>query len=148
MSSLRVYRNIPTEWFFSSISRHPIQYHNANAGVNPWRKVLLIYVFPVLIFSLITNAPKFMETRPKYTVVGTSVYNDSELGEIVVSFLSFFKCCCILWLSGSNSIPNSWLHIKTKFASNKIQIGKFNLSIILVSGHPVVQSAYTVGTFM
>ena len=44
-----------------------------------------MYVFPVLTFSFITNAPKFMETRPKYTVASTNVYNDSELGAIVVS---------------------------------------------------------------
>ena len=64
-------------------SRHPIQYHNANAGVNTWRKVVLMYVCPVLLFSLVTNAPKFMETRPKYVVAGTSAYNDSELGQEV-----------------------------------------------------------------
>ena len=45
--------------------RHPIHYHNVNAGVNPWRKVLVSYVFPVVAVSFAINLPKFLELEVK-----------------------------------------------------------------------------------
>ncbi len=48
------------------LSRHPIQYHNANAGVNPWQKTLRCYVLPVIILSLFFEFPRFMEFEVRY----------------------------------------------------------------------------------
>ena len=44
-------------------SRHPIQYHNATAGENPWRRATAVYVVPAVLLSLAVNAPKFMELK-------------------------------------------------------------------------------------
>ncbi len=42
-------------------NRHPIQYHNATAGENPWRKATAMYVLPAVLLSFVVNAPKFFE---------------------------------------------------------------------------------------
>jgi hypothetical protein len=41
----------------------PVEYHNKCKGVNPWRRVVLSYVMPVIIFSAFFNIPKFFEVK-------------------------------------------------------------------------------------
>ena len=44
----------------------PVEYHNKCKGVNPWRRVVLSYVMPVVIFSVLFNIPKFFESSIEY----------------------------------------------------------------------------------
>ncbi|TRY73628.1 hypothetical protein TCAL_03327 [Tigriopus californicus] len=55
--------------------RHPIQYHNANAGTNPWKKAFTNYLGPVIGFSVITNLPKFLEFEALYQENIHDTYN-------------------------------------------------------------------------
>ena len=48
---------------FLAVSK-PIEYHNATLGINPWRRVMN-YIFPVIVFSIIFNIPKFFEAEVK-----------------------------------------------------------------------------------
>ena len=41
----------------------PVEYHNACIGVNPWKRVLVSYLLPVVIFSTLFNIPKFLEVE-------------------------------------------------------------------------------------
>jgi len=41
----------------------PVEYHNNNRGVNPWHKVTISYILPVVLFSLLFNIPKFFEIQ-------------------------------------------------------------------------------------
>jgi hypothetical protein len=41
----------------------PVEYHNKCKGVNPWHRVVLSYVMPVIIFSVVFNIPKFFEVK-------------------------------------------------------------------------------------
>ena len=41
----------------------PIEYHNTvNSSPNPWRRVTLEYIIPVVLGSIVFNLPKFFET--------------------------------------------------------------------------------------
>ena len=43
----------------------PVEYHNKIKGVNPWQRVIISYVLPVLLFSLLFNIPKCFEIQFK-----------------------------------------------------------------------------------
>ena len=54
----------------------PVEYHNKCKGVNPWRRVVLSYVMPVVIFSVIFNIPKFFEV--KFVVVPVDIESENR----------------------------------------------------------------------
>ena len=41
----------------------PVEYHNQCVGVNPWKRVLISYLLPVVVFSTLFNIPKFLEVE-------------------------------------------------------------------------------------
>ena len=41
----------------------PVEYYNNTRGVNPWKKMGLGYLIPVMFFSLLFNVPKLFEIR-------------------------------------------------------------------------------------
>ena len=48
----------------------PVEYYNAvNSNSRPWCTVVLFYVTPVVIVSILFNAPKFFETQFIDTVI-------------------------------------------------------------------------------
>ena len=44
--------------------RHPVQYHNANAGRNTATQAMLWYIVPSVLLSILVCVPKFLEIRP------------------------------------------------------------------------------------
>ena len=41
----------------------PVEYHIKTKGINPWTRVILYYVLPVIIFSALLNIPKWFEIK-------------------------------------------------------------------------------------
>ena len=63
----------------------PIEYRNKTIGVNPWERVVLYYVLPVIIFSTLINIPKWFEIQ--LGVYSQSIYiNDSVNGSINLTY--------------------------------------------------------------
>ncbi len=66
-------------FFYCRAVWRPVEYHNQCKGVNPWKRVVLSYLVPVIVFSTIFNIPKFLEVemtvRPDWELVKTLVYN-------------------------------------------------------------------------
>ncbi len=69
---------------FFAVRRHPIQYHNANSGANPWRKVLTNYLVPAVAISVVTNIPKFMEIKLDRSTVTESYFDEASQQHIEV----------------------------------------------------------------
>ena len=64
--------------------RHPIQYHNPTAGINPWKKVLFNYFLPVSLLAVVTNLSKFLELETRYHEVTRRVVGpDGEAEKLV-----------------------------------------------------------------
>ena len=63
----------------------PVEYHNKIKGVNPWHRVIVSYVLPVIVFSLLFNIPKCFEI--KLGVYPQPIYlNDSLNGTVNLTF--------------------------------------------------------------
>lgn len=45
------------------VYRHPVVYHNSNAGQKIDRKVICYYLLPVLLISVVANFPRFLEAK-------------------------------------------------------------------------------------
>ena len=41
----------------------PVEYHIKTKGINPWTRVILHYVLPVIVFSALLNIPKWFEIK-------------------------------------------------------------------------------------
>ena len=41
----------------------PVEYHIKTKGINPWTRVILYYVLPVILFSALLNIPKWFEIK-------------------------------------------------------------------------------------
>ena len=41
----------------------PVEYHIKTKGINPWTRVILYYVLPVILFSSLINIPKWFEIK-------------------------------------------------------------------------------------
>ena len=67
--------------------RHPVIYHNSNAGQDINRKAILHYLLPVLLISIVATSPRFFEAQID---VEHQVHNvtDPETKEIVSSQLT------------------------------------------------------------
>ena len=56
----------------------PVEYHNKIKGVNPWHRVFVSYVLPVVVFSLLFNIPKCFEiTFDTYSPAAAVNHNSS-----------------------------------------------------------------------
>ena len=51
----------------------PVEYHNRCKGINPWKRILISYVIPVLLFSIVFNIPKFFEIE--FEIITTSNFS-------------------------------------------------------------------------
>ena len=60
----------------------PIEYHNMIKGVNPWNRVIMGYVLPVIVFSLLFNIPKCFEIKLQMYPVSNIYQNDSINGTL------------------------------------------------------------------
>ena len=60
----------------------PIEYHNQCVGVNPWRRVLVSYLLPVVVFSTVHTIPKFFEVemlvKADYEVIKSALFNETD----------------------------------------------------------------------
>lgn len=82
----------------------PVEYHNQCVGVNPWRRVLISYLLPVVIFSTLFNIPKFLEVelivKTEFDVMKKIVLNQTtnqtyEVVKLLAKLFqrSTFLCC-------------------------------------------------------
>ena len=63
----------------------PVEYHNKIKGVNPWNRVIMGYVLPVIVYSLLFNIPKCFEI--KLGVYPQPIYlNNSLNGTVNLTF--------------------------------------------------------------
>ena len=53
----------------------PVEYHIKTKGVNPWTRVILYYVLPVILFSALLNIPKWFEIKLEVYSQSTLVNN-------------------------------------------------------------------------
>lgn len=57
----------------------PIEYHNKIKGINPWHRVIMSYVLPVVVFSLLFNIPKCFEiTFTTYSPVAENLNSSTN----------------------------------------------------------------------
>ena len=68
----------------------PVEYHNQCIGVNPWKRALVSYLFPVMVFSTLFNIPKFFEievfAKVEYYILMETKYNLTTNETYEVSF--------------------------------------------------------------
>ena len=68
----------------------PVEYHNQCIGVNPWKRALVSYLLPVMLFSILFNIPKFFEVevlaRVEYYILMETKYNSTTNETYEVSF--------------------------------------------------------------
>ena len=68
----------------------PVEYHNQCIGVNPWKRALVSYLLPVMVFSTLFNIPKFVEVeivvKVEYEILMGTEYNSTLNGTYEVSF--------------------------------------------------------------
>ena len=68
----------------------PVEYHNQCIGVNPWKRALVSYLLPVMLFSTLFNIPKFLEVeilvKVEYDLVTETKYNSTTNETYEVSF--------------------------------------------------------------
>jgi hypothetical protein len=83
-------RNEPIPKPTISNFRHPVEYHNWQAGHNPWTRVLNSYVFPLNAFAVLICLPKFFESTVHWetTVVSTFLPDKNLTVEVSMSFCS------------------------------------------------------------
>jgi hypothetical protein len=59
----------------------PVEYHNQCKGINPWRRVVTLYLLPVVLFSTVFTIPKLLEVemfvKPDLEVVQNLVWNEA-----------------------------------------------------------------------
>ena len=71
----------------------PIEYHNQCVGVNPWRRVMMSYLLPVVVFSTVHTIPKFFEVemlvQVDYEVMKAAIFNTTDN---VTYEVSYFLC--------------------------------------------------------
>lgn len=80
----------------------PVEYHNQCVGVNPWKRVLVSYLLPVIVFSTVFNIPKFLE-------VEMMVKTDWEVMKKVVFNISTnetFEVCYLLLKTARSKAEN------------------------------------------
>ena len=61
----------------------PVEYHNKCKGVNPWRRVVLSYVMPVIIFSVLFNIPKFFEVKFVFAPIDVATKLEGKLVKMI-----------------------------------------------------------------
>ena len=58
----------------------PVEYHNQCVGVNPWKRVLISYLLPVVVFCTLFNIPKILEVemivRSETAVVEKAIFDE------------------------------------------------------------------------
>ena len=85
---------------FRAVCR-PVEYYNAvNSNSHPWCTVVLFYVTPVVVVSILFNAPKFFETQfiemvilPDGQPLSKEVFLNTTAGEVmsIVGFRLKYK---------------------------------------------------------
>jgi len=59
----------------------PIEYHNQCVGVNPWRRVIVSYLLPVVVLSSLHTIPKFFEVEmlvQTADVMKAAIFNSTD----------------------------------------------------------------------
>ena len=56
---------------------NPVKYHINTQGTNPWKKMIISYALPVVVFSLLFSMPKFFEV--KMGGYSQNIYQDNIL---------------------------------------------------------------------
>jgi hypothetical protein len=54
--------------------RHPVEYHNWQAGHNPWARVLYSYIFPLNGFAILICLPKFFESTVNWETTANTKF--------------------------------------------------------------------------
>ena len=100
----------------------PVEYYNAvNSNSRPWCTVVLFYVTPVVVVSILFNAPKFFETQfiemvilPDGQPVSKEIFLNTTAGEVMsIMGLRYKKgggkmCLCV-HNNLSNYVPDLFL---------------------------------------
>ena len=59
----------------------PVEYHNQCVGINPWKRVLVSYLLPVVVFSMVFTIPKLFEVemmvKTDWEVMKKIIYNET-----------------------------------------------------------------------
>lgn len=74
---------------FDIIFRHPVEYHNWQAGHNPWSRVFHSYVVPLNVFALIVCLPKFFESTVEWE--NASIHQNENESFSVSGFSGFLS---------------------------------------------------------
>ena len=85
----------------------PVEYHNQCIGVNPWKRALVSYLLPVMVFSTLFNIPKFVEVeivvKVEYDILMGTEHNSTFNGTYEVSFSTIIPLTN--YISSTNNIP-------------------------------------------
>ena len=109
----------------------PIEYHNnVNSLAHPWRRVLWIYVTPVVAFSILFNLPKFFEVKFQEHTHYEEVVDPETQTTHKVFCKYFIRRKIVLFVS--NDVRHSWGLRRTMnscYESNSVLHSAFVLGI-------------------
>ena len=76
------------------IFSHPVEYHNATAGKKMSSIVLCYYLLPILVISIVSNAPRFFEVEVTMDTFTKNVTLEDTLEAFEVYYPSLFESIC------------------------------------------------------